>query len=84
MKNFFDMYEDVLISAIFFICLIIMILFTAILLNAHSKLEEETVKKKQQIIICLKKQLHCYNENRKLNENETIMICGNIDFCEKN
>ena len=46
MKKFFDMYEDALISAIFFISLITMILCTSLLLNAHSKLEEEIMKKK--------------------------------------
>ena len=68
-----------------------MILCTVVLLNINHKIEIGEIKAKQletkkqeKTIICIKKQLYCYNENRRLTENEIMRICGNIDFCENN
>jgi Na+-transporting NADH:ubiquinone oxidoreductase subunit NqrF len=87
MKNYINIYEDKLIGAFFTFCLIVMILCTVLLLNINIKIDNIKIKKieteaKEKTIMCAKKQLHCYNENRKLTEKEIMKTCGDIDFCE--
>jgi hypothetical protein len=89
MKKFFKMDENKLITAFFAFALLTMILCTMVLLNINHQIEIGNIKNKQleiekkdKTITCIKSQLYCYNENRKLNENEIMILCGNIDHCE--
>jgi len=81
--------ENKLITSFFAFALLTMVLCALVLLNINRQIEMGNIKakqiseeKQQKTMLCIKNQLHCYNENRKMKENEMIKMCGNIDHCE--